>query len=153
MVSLYFFLNCTNAIMRTAIKILLIAVVFTAAIISIRDYFTHQEKQELYTKSLMYEEELVALSKVLIEMQQLGEKYIILKSRNIDNQTRETILKEIEDFLKKSEGIGSKFSGVLNNYNSIVSAYNNLPQQFLWYKNSLPRALKAKAKEDYLQKN
>jgi len=139
--------------MRTAIKILLIAAVFAAAIISIRDYFTHQEKQKLYTRSLMYEEELVALSKVLIEMQQLGEKYIILKSRNIDNEIRETLLKEIEDFLKKSEEIGSNFSGVLKNYNSVVSGYNNLPQQILWYKNSLPRALKAKAKEDYLQTN
>ena len=100
----------------------------------------------------MYEAELVALSKVLIEMQQLGEKYIILKSRNMDNEIRATLLKEIENFLKKAEEIGSKFSGVLKNYNSIVSAYNNLPKQVLWYKNSLPRALKAKAKEDYLLK-
>ena len=139
--------------MRTAIKILLIAAVFTAAVISIRDYFTHQEKQKLYTRTLMYEEELVALAKVLNEMQQLGEKYIILKSRNIDNEIRETLLKEIEDFLKKSEEIGSKFSGLLKNYNSIVSGYNHLPQQILWYKNSLPRALKAKTKEDYLKEN
>ena len=137
--------------MKTAIKILLIAVVFMAAIIFIRDYFNHREKQKLYTRSLMYEEELVAVSKVLIEMQQLGEKYIILKSRNINNEIREKLLKEIEDFLKKSEEIGSKFSGILKNYSSIVSAYNNLPKQVFWYKNLLPQTLKAKTKEDYLQ--
>ena len=88
--------------MKTAIKILIMVVVLIAAIISIRDYFTYKEKQKLYARFLMYEEELVAFSKVLIEMQQLGEKYIIFKSRNIDDETRATLLKEIEDFLEKS---------------------------------------------------
>ena len=138
--------------MKTAIKILLIVVVLMAVFISIRDYFTYQEKQKLYARSLMYEEELVAFSKVLIEMQQLGEKYIILKSRKINDETRETLLKEIEDFLKKSEEIGNKFSDILKSYNSIVSGYNKLPEQILWYKNSLPQTLQVKYKEDYLQK-
>jgi hypothetical protein len=128
------------------------AVVLIAAIISIRDYFTHKEKQKLYARSLIYEEELVALSKVLIEMQQLGEKYIILKSRNINDEIRETLLKEIEDFLKKSEKITNKFSDVLKRYNSTANGYNNLPRQILWYKNSLPQALQVKTNEDYLLK-
>jgi hypothetical protein len=136
--------------MKTAIKILIMVVVLIAAIISIRDYFTHKEKQKLYARSLMYEEELVAFSKVLIEMQQLGEKYIILKSRNINDEIRETLLKEIEDFLKKSEKITNKFSDILKRYNSIASGYNNLPKQILWYKNSLPQALQVKTMEDYL---
>lgn len=136
--------------MKTAIKILIIVVVLIAAIISIRDYFAHKEKQKLYASSLMYEAELVAFSKVLIEMQQLGEKYIILKSRNINDEIRETLLKEIEDFLKKSEKITNKFSDTLKSYNSIASGYNNLPRQILWYKNSLPQALQVKTKADYL---
>jgi hypothetical protein len=138
--------------MKTAIKILIMVVVFIAAIISIRDYFAYKEKQKLYAGFLMYEEELVAFSKVLIEMQQLGEKYIILKSRNINDETRETLLKEIEDFLEKSGKITNKFSDTLNRYNSTASGYNNLPRQILWYKNSLPRALQVKTKEDYLLK-
>ena len=121
------------------------------AVISIRDYFTYKEKQKLYASSLMYEEELVAFSKVLIEMQQLGEKYIILKSQNINDEPRKKLLNEIEDFLKKSEKIGSQFSDLLENYNSIVSRYNNLPKQILWYKNSLPLVLIVKTKEDYLK--
>jgi hypothetical protein len=136
--------------MKTAIKILIIVVVLVAAIISIRDYFTYKEKQKLFARSSMYEEELVAFSKVLIEIQQLGEKYIILKSRKINDETRQTLLEEIEDFLKKSEKIGSKFSDLLKSYNSITSRYNKLPKQILWYKNSLPQALKVKTKEDYL---
>jgi predicted patatin/cPLA2 family phospholipase len=88
---------------------------------------------------------------VLIEIQQLGEKYIILKSRKTNDENRETLLEEIENFLKKSGKIGSKFSDILKSYNSITSAYNNLPKQVLWYKNSLPLALKVKTKEDYLQ--
>ena len=136
--------------MKTAIKILIMAVVLVAAIISIRDYFTYKEKQKLYARFLMYEEELVAFSKVLIEMQQLGEKYIIFKSRNIDDETRATLLKEIEDFLEKSETITNKFSNLLKRYNSIVSRFNNLPKQILWYKKSLPQALQVKTKEDYL---
>ena len=136
--------------MKTAIKILIIVVVLMAAIISIRDYFTYKEKQKLYARSLIYEEELVAFSKVLIEMQQLGEKYIIFKSRNIDDETRATLLKEIEDFLEKSETITNKFSNLLKRYNSIVSRFNNLPKQILWYKKSLPQALQVKTKEDYL---
>ena len=136
--------------MKTAIKILIMVVVLIAAIISIRDYFTYKEKQRLYAKSLMYEEELIAFSNVLIEMQQLGEKYIILKSRNINDEIRETLLKEIEDFLKNSEKITNKFSDTLKTYNSIVSGYNHLPKQILWYKNSLPQALQVKTKADYL---
>jgi hypothetical protein len=136
--------------MKTAIKILIMVVVLIAAIISIRDYFTYKEKQKLYARFLMYEEELVAFSKVLIEMQQLGEKYIIFKSRNIDDETRATLLKEIEDFLEKSETITNKFSNLLKRYNSIVSRFNNLPKQILWYKKSLPQALQVKTKEDYL---
>ena len=136
--------------MKTAIKILIMVVVLIAAIISIRDYFTYKEKQKLYARFLMYEEELVAFSKVLIEMQQLGEKYIILKSRNINDAARETLLKEIEDFLEKSETITNKFSNLLKRYNSIVSRFNNLPKQILWYKKSLPQALQVKTKEDYL---
>jgi hypothetical protein len=137
--------------MKTAIKILIIVLLFVTAIISIRDYFTYKEKQKLYARSLMYDEGLVAFSKVLIEMQQLGEKYIIFKSRKINDETRKTLSKEIEDFLKKSEKIGSKFSDLLKNYNSIASGYNNLPKQILWYKNLLPQTLKVKTKEDYLQ--
>jgi len=136
--------------MKTAFKILIMAVVLIAAIISIRDYFTYKEKQKLYARSLMYEEELVAFSKVLIEMQQLGEKYIIFKSRNIEDETRATLLKEIEDFLEKSGKITNKFSNILKRYNSTASGYNDLPKQILWYKNSLPRALQVKTKEDYL---
>ena len=136
--------------MKTAIKILIMVVVLIAAIISIRDYFAYKEKQKSYARFLMYEEELVAFSKILIEMQQLGEKYIILKSRNINDEIRETLLKEIEDFLKKSEKITNKFSDTLKSYNSIASGYNNLPKQILWYKNSLPQALQVKTKADYL---
>ena len=138
--------------MKTAIKILIMVVVLIAAIISIRDYFAYKEKQKLYASFLMYEEELVAFSKVLIELQQLGEKYIILKSRNINDETRETLLKEIEDFLEKSGKISNKFSDLLNRYNSTASRYNDLLKQILWYKNSLPRALQVKTKEDYLSK-
>ena len=98
----------------------------------------------------MYTEELIAFSKVLIEMQQLGEKYIILKSRNINDETRNRLLKEIEDFLEKSGKIKNKFSDILKRYNSIASRYNNLPKQILWYKNSLPQVLQVKTKEDYL---
>ena len=136
--------------MKTAIKILIMVVVLIAAIISIRDYFTYKEKQKLYARSLMYEEELVAFSKVLIEMQQLGEKYIIFKSRNIDDENRETLLREIEDFLEESGKITNKFSNILKRYNSAASGYNDLPKQILWYKNSLPQALQVKTKEDYL---
>lgn len=122
-----------------------------AAIISIRDYFTYKEKQKLYASSVLYDEELVAFSKVLIEMQQLGEKYIILKSKKIHDESREMLLKEIEAFLSKSGKIAGKFSEILANYNSIANKYNILPKQILWYKNSLPQALKVKTKEDYLQ--
>lgn len=143
-------LSVEYAKMKTAVKILIIAVVLIAALISIRDYFTYQEKQKLYANARMYEEELVAFSKVLIEMQQLGEKYIILKSRNINDENREKLLKEIEDFLTKSEKVANEFSNLLKRYNSIVSEYNHLPNQIIWYKHSLPRALQVKTKEDYL---
>ena len=138
--------------MKTVIKILIIVAVLIAAIISIRDYFTYKEKQKLYTGALTYEAELTAFANVLIEMQQLGEKYIILKSRDINDETRATLLKEIEDFLNKTEKITHQFSDILNRYNSIASGYNNLPKQILWYKNALPQVLKVKTKEDYLQK-
>ena len=128
----------------------MIVVLLIAAIISIRDYFTYKEKQKLYARSLMYTEELIAFSKVLIEMQQLGEKYIILKSRNINDETRDRLLKEIEDFLEKSGKIKNKFSDILKRYNSIASRYNDQPKQILWYKNSLPQMLQVKTKEDYL---
>lgn len=137
--------------MKTAIKIFIIIVLLMAAIISIRDYFTYKEKQKLYARSVLYDEELVAFSKVLIEMQQLGEKYIILKSKKIDNESREMLLKEIEAFLSKSGKIAGKFSEILANYNSIANRYNNLPEQILLLKNLLPRELKVKTKEDYLQ--
>ena len=137
--------------MKATIKILIIVVLLIAAVISIRDHFTCKEKQKLYAKSLMYSEELIAFSKVLIEMQQLGEKYIILKSRNINDETRDRLLKEIEDFLKKSGKMTEKFSDILKRYNSIASGYNNLPKQILWHKNSLPQVLQVKTKEDYLQ--
>ncbi len=138
--------------MKTAITILIIVAVLIAAIISIRDYFTYKEKQKLYASALTYEAELSAFANVLIEMQQLGEKYIILKSRDINDETRATLLKEIEDFLNKTEKITDKFTDLLNRYNSIASGYNNLPKQILWYKNALPLVLKVKTKEDYLQK-
>ncbi|MGD9239766.1 MAG: hypothetical protein PVG69_07060 [Desulfobacterales bacterium] len=137
--------------MKATIKILIIVVLLIAAIISIRDYFAYKEKQKLYARSLMYTEELIAFSKVLIEMQQLGQKYIILKSRNINDETRDRLLKEIEDFLEKSGKIRNEFSDILKRYNSITSRYNNLPKQILWYKNSLPQVLQVKTKEDYLQ--
>ncbi|MGD9179976.1 MAG: hypothetical protein PVF26_13640 [Desulfobacterales bacterium] len=137
--------------MKTAIKILILVLLFVTAIISIHDYFRYKEKQKLYARSSMYDEGLVAFSKVLIEMQQLGEKYIIFKSRKINDETRKTLLKEIEEFLKKSEKVGIKFSNLLKSYNSIVSEYNNLPKQIFWYKNLLPRTLEVKTKEDYLQ--
>lgn len=98
----------------------------------------------------MYDEELVAFSRVLIEMQQLGEKYIILKNRKTDDETREALLKEIEDFLSKSEKIAGKFSGILKNYNSIAIRYNGLPRQILLFKSALPPDLKIKTQEDYL---
>ena len=138
--------------MKTAIKILIIVVVLIAAIISIRDYFTYKEKQKLYASALTYEEELTTFSNVLIEMQQLGEKYLILKSRNINDEARTALLKEIEAFLNKTEKITNKFSDLLKRYNSIVSGYNNLPKQILLYKNALPQVLKVKTLEDYLQK-
>jgi len=137
--------------MKTAIKITIIILLLVTAVISIRDYFTYKEKQKLYASALMYEEELFAFSKVLIEMQQLGGKYVILKSQNINDEPRKKLLKEIEDFLKKSEKIGSKFSDLLESYNSIVSGYNKLPKQIFWYKNSLPLVLIVKTKEDYLK--
>lgn len=138
--------------MKTAVKILIIVVVLIAAVISIRDYFTYKEKQKLYASALMYEEELAAFSNVLIEMQQLGQKYLILKSRNINDEARTELLKEIEDFLNKTEKITNKFSDILKRYNSIASGYNNLPQQMLWYRNALPQMLKVKTEEDFLQK-
>lgn len=136
--------------MKTAIKTLIVIVLLVTAIIAGRDCFTFKEKQKLYESSVLYDEELVAFSKVLIEMQQLGEKYIILKSRKTNDETREALLKEIEDFLSKSEKIASKFSEILTNYNSIVIRYNDLPQQVLLFKNSLPPDLKIKTRENYL---
>jgi uncharacterized protein YutD len=138
--------------MKTAIKILIIVVVLIATIISIRDYFTYRERQKLYASALTYEEELSGFANVLIEMQQLGEKYIILKNRDINDEKRAALLKEIEEFLKKAEKITHKFSDLLHRYNSIVSGYNNSPKQILWYKNALPQVLEVKTKEDYLQK-
>lgn len=139
-----------GSLMKTAIKILIIIVLLVTAIIAGRDYFTFKEKQKLYEGSVSYDEELVAFSKVLIEMQQLGEKYIILKSRQAKNETRDALLKEIEDFLSNSEKINAKFSEILTNYNSIAVRYNELPQQILLFKNSLPPELKIKTMEDYL---
>ena len=120
------------------------------AIIAGRDYLTFKEKQKLYEGSVLYDEELVAFSKVLIEMQQLGQKYIILKSRKTADKIREALLKEIEDFLSDSEKINAKFSEILTSYNSIAIRYNDLPQQILLFKNSLPPELKIKTMEDYL---
>lgn len=139
-----------GSLMKTAIKILIIIVLLVTAIIAGRDYFTFKEKQKLYEGSVLYDEELVAFSKVLIEMQQLGQKYIILKSRKTDNKTREALLKEIEDFLSESDKISAKFSEILTNYNSIAIRYNDLPQQILLFKNSLPPDLTIKTREDYL---
>jgi len=136
--------------MKSAIKILIILVLFVTAIIAGRDYFTFKEKQKLYEGSVLYDEELVAFSKVLSEIQQLSQKYIILKSRKTDNKTREALLKEIEDFLSESDKISGKFSEILTNYNSIAIRYNDLPQQILLFKNSLPPDLKIKTREDYL---
>ena len=139
-----------GSLMKTAIKILIILVLFVTAIIAGRDYFTFKEKQKLYEGSVLYDEELVAFSKVLIEMQQLGEKYIILKSRKTKDETRDALLKEIEDFLSESDKIAGKFSEILTNYNSIAIRYNELPKQILLFKNSLPPDLKIKTREDYL---
>ena len=136
--------------MKPAIKILVIIILSVITILIGRDYFTYKEKQKLYESSVMYDEELVAFSKVLIEMQQLGEKYIILKKRKIDDEEREALLKEIEDFLSKSEKMAAKFSEILKNYNSLAIRYNELPQQILLFKSALPPELKIKAKEDYL---
>ena len=136
--------------MKTAIKALIIIVLLATSIIAGRDYFTFREKQTLYERSVLYDEELVALSKVLIEIQQLGEKYIILKNRKTKNETREALLREIEEFLSKTEKIAAKFSEMLTNYNSIAMSYNDLPQQILLFKNSLPPDLKIKTKQDYL---
>lgn len=136
--------------MKTAIKILTIIVLCVITILVGRDYFTYKEKQKLYEGSVMYDEELVAFSKVLIQMQQLGEKYIILKKRKVDDEEREALLKEIEDFLSKSEKMAAKFSEILKNYNSIAIRYNELPQQILLFKSELPPDLKIKTKEDYL---
>ncbi len=136
--------------MKTAIKILVIIILSVITILTIRDYFTYKEKQKLYESSVMYDEELVAFSKVLIEMQQLGEKYIILKKRKIDDEEREALLKEIEDFLSKSEKMAAKFSEILKNYNSLAIRYNELPQQIFLFKSALPPELEIKTKEDYL---
>ena len=138
--------------MKTAIKALIIIVLLVTAIIAGRDYFTFKEKQKLYEGSVSYDEELVAFSKVLIEMQQLGEKYIILKSRKTKDETRDALLKEIEDFLSNSEKINAKFSEILTSYNSIAIRYNDLPQQILLFKNSLLPELKIKTMEDFLSK-
>jgi len=139
-----------GSLMKTAIKILIIIVLLVTAIIAGRDYFTFKEKQKLYEGSVSYDEELVAFSKVLIEMQQLGQKYIILKNRKTKDETRDALLKEIEDFLSNSEKINAKFSEILTNYNSIAIRYNDLPQQILLFKNSLPPDLTIKTREDYL---
>ena len=136
--------------MKTAIKALIIIVLLVTAIIAGRDYLTFKEKQKLYESSVAYDEELVAFSKVLIEMQQLGQKYIILKSRKTADKIREALLKEIEDFLSESDKISAKFSEILTSYNSIAIRYNDLPQQILLFKNSLPPDLKIKTREDYL---
>ncbi|MGD2186289.1 MAG: hypothetical protein PVI71_09180 [Desulfobacterales bacterium] len=136
--------------MKAAIKILIIILLLVTAIIAIHDYFAFKEKQKLFEQSVLIDEELVAFSKVLIEMQQLGEKYMILKSKKIDDESRESLLKEIEDFLGKSEKITAKFSEILTNYNSIAVRYNDLPHQILLFKNSLPPDLKIKTREDYL---
>ncbi len=136
--------------MKTAIKALIIIVLLVTAIIAGRDYLTFKQKQKLYEGSVSYDEELVAFSKVLIEMQQLGQKYIILKSRKTADKIREALLKEIEDFLSESDKISGKFSEILTNYNSIAIRYNDLPQQILLFKNSLPPDLKIKTREDYL---
>lgn len=136
--------------MKTAIKALIIIVLLVTAIIAGRDYLTFKEKQKLYEGSVSYDEELVAFSKVLIEMQQLGQKYIILKSRKTADKIREALLKEIEDFLSESDKISGKFSEILTNYNSIAIRYNDLPQQILLFKNSLPPDLKIKTREAYL---
>ena len=138
--------------MKTTIKALIIIVLLVTAIIAGRDYFTYKEKLNLYESAVLHDEELVAFSKVLIEMQQLGEKYIILKSRKTDDDKRDALLKEIEDFLSNSEKINAKFSEILRNYNSIAARYNELPRQVLLFKNSLPPELKIKTMEDFLTK-
>ena len=136
--------------MKTAIKILIIIVLSVITILTGRDYFTYKEKQKLYESSVMYDEELVAFSKVLIQMQQLGEKYTILKNRKVDDEEREALLKEIEDFLSKSGKMAAKFSEILKSYNSLAIRYNELPQQILLFKSELPPELEIKTKEDYL---
>jgi hypothetical protein len=139
-----------ESMIKTAIKIVVIIAVLAAAVITIRDYFTHGEKQKLFKNAAVYEEELVAFSKVIIEMQQLGEKYEILKNRTQRAESREALLKEVEEFLNKSGKIESKFTDLLKDYNSIVKQYNNLPEQTFWYKHSLPRELKIKTRQDFL---
>lgn len=136
--------------MKKAINTLIIIVLLATVFVAGRDYFTFKEKQRLYDRSVMYDEELVALSKVLTEMKQLGKKYIILKKRKIDDGDREALLKEIEDLLSESENIAGKFYKVLTHYNSVAIRYNELPQQILWFKSALPSDLKIKTGEDYL---
>ena len=136
--------------MKKAINTLIIIVLLATVVVAGRDYFTFKEKQRLYDRSVMYDEELVAFSKVLTEMKQLGEKYIILKNRKTNDESREALLKEIEDFLSKSENIAAKFSNILTDYNSVAIRYNDLPQQILLFKSALPPDLKIKTREDYL---
>lgn len=137
--------------MKTALKIAIIVILLIFAVISLRDVNTYKEKQYLFQTAAMYEEELIAFAKVLINVQQLEKKYQILQSRKINNEARQALLKDIKDFLEKSQKIENEFSNILQSYNLISKRYNDLPQPVLWYKDALPQTLKSKTKDDYLQ--
>lgn len=98
----------------------------------------------------MYDEELVAYSRVLIERKKIEVKYKILRNRTTYDEDDKETLKKAEEFLENSKKIENKFNKILAEYNSNVDRYNRLNNQILWYKNSLPEKHNKKAEEDYL---
>ncbi|UCD78626.1 MAG: hypothetical protein JSW26_24995 [Desulfobacterales bacterium] len=136
--------------MKKGLKISAVIVFVILSIISYWDIRIYREKQRLYVLSSMYDEELVAYSKLLMEKDKLEVKYRILRSRHSYDVDDEKTLKDVELFLKKSEKIENKFKQILADYNLNAAKYNALNKQIIWYKNSLPKELSTKAEEDYL---
>ena len=136
--------------MKKGLKISAVIVFLILSIISYWDIRNYREKQRLNELSSMYDEELVAYSKVLMQKHKLEVKYRILKSRNSYDVDDEKTLKDAELFLKKTEQIENKFKQILADYNLNAAKYNSLNNQVIWHKNSLPKALSTKAEKDYL---
>ena len=135
---------------KKGLKISAIIVFLILSIISYWDIRIYREKQRLYKLSSIYDEELVACSKILTEKHKLEVKYQVLRSRYSYDADDEKTLKDAELFLKKSEKIDNKFKQILADYNLNADKYNSLNNQIILFRNSLPKSLSKKAEKDYL---